>query len=335
MILFKHKNSLAAAALVLTAVSLAACVQPPVKEGQPARPETATDQPDQPETTGPAAAAEQPPAAGVPGETLTAPLLYDVLLAEIAGQRGMLNVSGTSYLEAARQSEDPRIAERAFKISLYAKQPQLALESARRWVELAPDNMEARQSLGALALRTGESPEALEQFDSVVKYERAAGEEDPYQSVLVLLAREPDKERSTQIMEQLVARNPTDPMAHFAYARLAVHMEDWPLAEREVAQALKLRPDWTQALILNAQINLKQGKSDLARRQLETALQRKPADADLRMAYARLLVDLEDFDAARTEYRKLLKLEPDNGQVVYSLALLSLEAGQLDDARKM
>jgi tetratricopeptide (TPR) repeat protein len=31
----------------------------------------------------------------------------------------------------------------------------------------------------------------------------------------------------------------------------------------------------------------------------------------------------------------LLKIQPDNGQVVYSLALLSLEAGELDEARKL
>ena len=265
-------------------------------------------------------------------EQLTAPLLYGMLLGEIAGQRGKLDVSGASYLEAARQSNDPRIAERALKISVYAKKQQLALQAARRWVELAPENLEARQSLAVLALRTDNQQEALEQFEYLLQQSQDGGS-DPYQSLLALLAREPEQDRALKVMKQLVALRPQDPGAHFAYARLAVHAKNQPLAKQEVERSLQLRPDWTPALILQAQIHLDQGQGELARQQLQAALKRKPKDADLRLAYARLLVDLDDFDAARAEYRTLLKQQPDDGQVVYSLALLALEANQLEEAQ--
>jgi len=328
MIGFKYKNThLRIAVLVLTSLWLAACVQAPVREKVPA-PEQA---PASPETAGTAPVAET---AKPPEEALTAPLLYDVLLAEIAGQRGRLDVSGASYLEAARHSNDPRIAERALKISVYAKRPQLALEAARRWVKLAPDDLEARQSLAVLALRIQHQEEALQQFEYLLQHSHGSNA-DPYQSLLSLLGREPDKPRALEIMKQLVALRPENADAHFAYARLAVHAQDWPLAEAEVTKALLLRPDWTQAFILQAQVNLKQGQGEIARQQLESALQRSPKDADLRLAYARLLVDLDDYDAARREYKVLLKAQPDNGQVVYSLALLSLEAGHLKDAQSL
>jgi tetratricopeptide (TPR) repeat protein len=314
--------------LALGSFWLTGCVQLPARQPTP---EAAKPAPAPAPATPPAAPASAPqPAAG---ETLTAPLLYDVLLGEIAGQRGMLDISGTSYLEAARQSDDPRIAERALKISLYAKQPTLALEAARRWVTLAPDSVEARQSLAVLALRTRNQDEALQQFEYLLEHYQ--GEDDPYQSMLALLAREPDTERSLQVMSELVAMRPEDPDAHFAYARLAVHAQDWNLAQQEVGRALAIKPDWTQALILQAQVNLKQDHGDIARRDLEAALKQHPDDIDLRLAYARLLVDLDDFAGARDQYRKLLKIQPDNGQVVYSLALLSLEAGELDEARKL
>lgn len=313
--------------LVLGGIWLASCGQVPVRQPVPETPALTP----RPETLPAATAA--PPQPAPAAEALTAPLLYDVLLGEIAGQRGMLDVSGASYLEAARFSDDPRIAERALKISIYAKQPGLALEAARRWVTLAPDNEEARQSLAVLALRTGNKEEALQQFEYLLQH---AGEgADPYQSMLALLAREPHTARSLEVMGELVALRPEDADAHFAYARLAVHAQDWALAEQEVLRALTLRPDWTQALILQAQVNLKQGEGDIARRELAAALSKHPDDSDLRLAYARLLVDLDDFDAARAEYRTLLKAEPDNGQVVYSLALLSLEAGKLGESRKL
>lgn len=322
MIGFKCKSvDLRVSLVIFAAMLLTACAKPVVK---PESQEPAAEpQPLPPET------AELPEP-----EQLSAPLLYGVLLGEIAGQRGQLDISGASYLEAARQSNDPRIAERALKISIYAKQPQLALDAARRWVELAPDNIEARQSLAMLALRVDEKQEALAQFEYLLEHGQGQ-DANPYNAMLALLAREPDKQRALVVMERMVALRPDDPEAYFAYARLAVHAENWELAGQLVEQSLKLRPDWTQALILRAQINLRQERGDLARQQVEAALQRNPDDTELRLAYARLLVDLDDFDAARQEYRRLIKLQPDNGQVVYSLALLVLEEGQLDESRKL
>jgi tetratricopeptide (TPR) repeat protein len=312
---------------LLGSLLLAACAQRPVGE----KPLPLEPQPEITDSAAQAPVTAQP--GGVP-EQLTAPILYGVLLGEIAGQRGRLDVSGASYLEVARQSQDPRIAERALKISVYAKQPKLALQAARRWVELAPDNTEARQTLAVLALRTGKQAEALQQFEYLLSNSDADGT-DPYQSMLVLLAREPDAQRSLEVMDRLVALRPGEPQAHFAYARLAVHAENWTLAEEQVSRALSLKPGWTQALILQAQINLKQERAAVARQELEAALQTNPEDTELRMAYARLLVDMNDFDAARGQYQVLMKSQPDNGQIVYSLALLSLEANQLDDARML
>ncbi len=324
---------LRALALSLVSVWLAACQQlsPKPTPSEPAAPAAApaptTAPPDQAQT--PTGAASAAPAADV----LTAPLLYDVLLGEIAGQRGRLDISGASYLDAARRSRDPRIAERALKIAVFAKQPALALEAARRWVVLDPESLEARQSLAVLALRTQHTQEALEQFQYLLTH--ANEDTDPYQALLGLLAREPDSARALEVMKALADLRPDDPEAHFTYSRLAVHAQQWELAQREVARALELRPDWVPALILQAQIDLKQGRKERARSGLEGALQRHPEDTDLRLAYARLLVDLDDFGAARAQYRKLLKAQPENGQVVYSLGLLSLEAGELDEARKL
>ena len=332
MIGFAHKGAglLRGAATVLCGLLLAACSQPVLKGTAP--PPDDAVQPAAPEVE--AEQAESAPAPlQQPEEPLSSTLLYEVLLGEIAGQRGVMDVSAASYLQAALHSSDPRVAERALKIAVFGKQQDLALQAARRWVELAGDNMEARQALAALALRIGNQQEALQQFEYLVEHGRDE-EGGPYHSMLVLLAREPDKQRALAVMEQLAALHADDPDVYFAYARLAVHADDWVLAERQVNEALRLRPDWTEALILQAQIGLKREQGELARERLQAALQRNPDNVELRMAYARLLVDLEQFEAARAEYGTLLKQRPEDGQIVYSLALLALEAGQLDEARK-
>lgn len=327
MIGFKHKNLFSPVfILALAVLILSACSSRVAREGDSGQAAVVPPQAPAQELGKP-----QSVTAGAEHEPLTADLLYDVLLGEIAGQRGELDISGKSYLDAARESNDPRIAERALKITLYGQQSEDALEAARRWVSLAPENLEAHQALAALALRNGEQQEAQDEFEYLLAH-GGQGDADPYKPVLALLAREPDKERALAVMEQLSAQRPDDADACFAHARLAIHADQWASAEQQVNRCLVLRPDWTEALILRAQIQIKQDKGEQARRDLDEALQRNPGDAALRTAYARLLVDLDDYDAARAQYHELMQQQPDNGAVVYALALLSLENGQYDEA---
>ncbi len=324
-----QKASLRRLLIVAISLVMSACAQPYFKREPQQSPPTAPAAPD-------ATLRIEKPAPGDigPVERLSSELLYSVLLGEIAGQRGALEVSGASYLNAAANSQDPRIAERALKIAIFSKQQDVALQAARRWVELAPDSLEAHYALAALALRTGNRDEALEHFDYMLSTAQS-GEADTWQQILSVLAQEPEQGRAQQVMGQLVERRPNDADACYAYARLAVHAESWPLAEQQLDRCLELRPGWTAALILRAQLSHKQERSDEARKQLEAAVQRQPKDVELRVAYARLLVDLEAFAEARKQYRALLRLQPEDTQVIFSLALLALEENQLGEAREM
>ena len=123
--------------------------------------------PGQGETPAPAAGSEavQTPAEPKTTEPLTRQMLFDVLLAEIAGQRGRLDVSVPHYLQAALESRDPRVAERAIQIASYAKNYPAALRAARHWVTLEENNLDARKIVAALALQTGDIDEVVDQLD--------------------------------------------------------------------------------------------------------------------------------------------------------------------------
>ncbi len=81
--------------------------------------------------------------------------MYDVLLGELAGQRGKLPESVQSYLQAAQLSNDPRVAQRAMQVALFAHDDNNALLAAERWRTLQPDSLEPRQALSMLYLRSG------------------------------------------------------------------------------------------------------------------------------------------------------------------------------------
>src|SRR3989344_5441222 len=71
----------------------------------------------------------------LPRVALEPEILYDLLLGEIAGQRGQIGVGAPTLGKVAPQTRDPRIAERATLASLYAKRYDEALQAGRPWVE--------------------------------------------------------------------------------------------------------------------------------------------------------------------------------------------------------
>lgn len=277
----------------------------------------------------PAVAVAEPAAS--PSTALTAPVLYDVLLGEIAGQRGTLEVALPHLLRAAQEAQDPRIAERALRVAVYAKQQGIALLAARRWVELDSANLEARQALAALALREGQPEEALEQLDYLLAH-AGARDAQGYEQLSALLAREPDEVAALSIMGQLADRHPDNAHAQLAHARLAAHNSDWPLAMAAVERALALDARLAPALVLRAQVLMQQDQPEAALAGMAQAVSDQPKDLPLRLAYARLLVETGRIDASREQFRILARQEPDNSEVLYSLALLALEAEQYKDA---
>ncbi len=283
---------------------------------------------------------ERPPAAGVevaqntalPQQTLTDDMMFDILLAEIAGQRGEMNVSVPHYLQAALLAQDPRVAERAVQIASYAKEYQAAERAARRWVELDPDSVEARKALIALALHNGDRQEVITQLDYLL-----AISDDPeagYSLATTILAHEADKGAALDAMEKLVAHNPENPYAWMALSRIAVAAEQMDKALQAVNKALAVSPDSDSAILLKAQILVRMDQKEKASRLLAEAVARHPENANLHFAYGRMLLDAEDLEGSREQFATVVKLEPNNPDGLYSLALLELETGQYKAGEK-
>ena len=282
---------------------------------------------------------DRPPAAGVevaqntrPQQTLTDDLMFDILLAEIAGQRGEMGTSVPHYLQAALIAQDPRVAERAVQIASYAKQYQAAERAARRWVELAPDSVEARKALIALALHNGDRDEVIAQLDYLLTIS-----DDPeagYSLATTILAHEDDKDVALDAMQKLVAHNPDSPYAWMALSRVAVAAEQLDKALQAVNKALTASPDLAAAILLKAQILVRMERRDEARRLLADAVARHPESTNLHFAYGRMLLDAEDLEGSRAQFAKVVKLEPNNPDGLYSLALLELETGQYKAGEK-
>jgi tetratricopeptide (TPR) repeat protein len=266
-----------------------------------------------------------------PEVELTPELLYQLLVAEFSGQQGALRLSASTYLEAAHRTRDYRLARRATRIAVYARERGIALDAVRLWVELDPDNNEAHKSAAALLLSAGESEQARPHLEKLLQGERQDSNHG-YLLVATLLAGDPDKERALATMAELVAAQPDNPHALYAHAHLANQLGENEKADAVLQKLLAIDPDHGQGLILRARVRHALGDTEGSLENIQRALALSPDNHQLRLTYARMLVDAHRLREAREQFTILNEATPDDADVVYALGLLAMEAGDLDAA---
>ena len=77
--------------------------------------------------------------ASAPNQNLSKELLYDLLLAELASQRGDYELAFEKYYTSANITRDSRLAKKATRVSLFAKNELQTFKSVKLWSELEPE----------------------------------------------------------------------------------------------------------------------------------------------------------------------------------------------------
>ena len=270
-----------------------------------------------------------------PVAALSPEVLYLLLSAEIAGQRGDFVVALDHYLEAARRTRDVRVAERAVQIALFLKDTGKALEALDIWVALDPSSASARKVAILLYLQAGKHEQALDQIKALLAMAR---QENDFESTLFDIAGLLEKDASgdaLSIMSELARVYPDKAEVRYAYAGLALNQKQLMLALKEVRKALALRPDWRRALLLEAEITVQMGDEPAAHAIFRDALQKAPDDTRLRMVYARYLVKLGDYTAAESQFARIVADQPGDHDALFALALVRLQLKQKSSARKI
>ena len=266
---------------------------------------------------------------------LTEDLLFKLLMAEFAGHRGLLDVSVENYLDLARSTMDHRIVERAARIAVYARNEAAALAAAQLWVELDPRNPDPHQLLAVMKLRNGELEEAATHLQDIFAYSQGEADEKLWM-IANLLGSEKDKEAVLDVMEKLVASQDNSPNALYAFAHVAAKLEDLQRSRELLEETLALAPDNDNAALSYVSILQRMGREQEALAWLEKELaRREEGDFNLRMAYARLLMEFRLYEKAIGQFETLLGREPENADVLYALGLLYLQNNRLDDSEAL
>lgn len=293
-------------------------------------PTPATGKPEEQAITVAEPSSEDDVNAPLPNVELTPSLLYRLLIAEIAGQEGELNLSAEQYLASAEETRDPRLAKRATRIAMYANDARMALRAALLWSQLAPEDREADQALAAIYISAGEMVRARPHLQRIIETPADHG----FLTAANLLSRAPSHEQALALMDELVQPHSKEPEALYASASLAAQLDKPALALDRVEQLLKLDPHHLQGLIMKSRLLYASDRKEEAIATLRQAVKEAPDNVQLRTVYARMLVDERHLDEARDEFRVIDRQTHDDPDVIYALGLLALQAEDLKDGEK-
>lgn len=276
-------------------------------------------------------AAPATPAVVLPKVELTSELVYRITKAELEFKQGNWQGPYITMLALAQQTRDPRLAQRATEMAMAAKQGAEALSAIRLWRGLAPDSDEAIQLQLGFLVNYPDLREAEQVFALRLKQLPQKSRPLAMFQMQQLLLHLKDKGATFALLERVLA--PYDEMleSHLILAQSAFALNDAPRAYAEAERALAIKADSELAVLTKAQVS---GSLDKALAVLSDFLARHPHAQEVRAAYARILIDAKQVDAAREQFLTLLKDQPDNLATLYSLGAMAMQSNDLVHAEK-
>lgn len=274
----------------------------------------------------------QPVAGDAARDGLSEQVLYQFLLAEIAGQRGQIKLATDAHLDLARRTRDVRLARRATEIALHANMREQARQAAGLWLELEPESIKALQSWISLLAAEGRLAEVRPYLKRYL--DARVGQTGPALLQLqALFARHPDKMAVLDLFTELAAEHAGAAEAQFALAQAAWNAERADRTEQALDQALRLRPGWETAALFKGQV-LERQDAARAAEFWRDFLAQHPDARELRLAYAKLLARSGRHVEARGEFERLLKVAADNPEMHLAVGLLAMQGGDTEAAER-
>jgi tetratricopeptide (TPR) repeat protein len=261
-------------------------------------------------------------------------VLFMLMTAELAGQRGQYDIAIEGYTEAAKRTHDPKLAERAAMIAMYIKDGYKTNETVALWLSLDSKNLTARKIAALSALKMGDKQGAAEHFNSMLAID-VVGFEAALQELAGALQKDGKVGLIYDALEALANQHPGQAEIYFMQSLLAMQMNDKGLAERKVQQALNVRSGWDKALLFQAQIAVFSGDLAKAKSLLKEAIGKYPSNVKISKMLAQVLIKDHDYEAALDVYQGLIANDPKDWESQFAQGLIYYQLDKDEQAESL
>ena len=257
--------------------------------------------------------------------------LYDLLVAEFAGKRNRADVALGKYLKQAHKSRDPAVTARATRIARYLGAHQAALDSAMLWMEIEPDNLEAKEVAATELIRFGQMDRAINLLEELL----AANAQVNFEFLLRGL-QGADADRRAHVLNRLnklIETHPDNAQLWFTKGAIEQIEKRWESALHSFSKALEVNPGYTNAILAKSKQLMSLGRDQEALAFTRKATRDYPKNKRIGITYARMLISAQKLTEAQGEFGRLAALYPNDPDLILSLALISWENNLTDTAK--
>jgi len=261
-------------------------------------------------------------------------VLTRVIIAEMAGQRGYNQKALEDYLALARETNDINIIRRASRIASFMRDVPAAIETSNLWLAKEPESQEALRTLAFQMATLGRYREAMTHMRKLL----ALGYNIDFRLITNRTAVDNDAELFLDALiadlQELKTLYPENQSVKLGLAHLHHQNSQAEKAYIEVSTLTNALNDNPEVVLLEVELLEILERPEQARERLQEALKNNSNHKELRFQYARKLIDDQRYSDARDQFAIIVEQYPDDYDMLYSLALLSMEINLFSEARQ-
>jgi predicted CXXCH cytochrome family protein len=215
----------------------------------------------------------------------------------------------------------------------YLRQRMLpqAQQALKRALEINPDQAEAQNLLGLVAVQKNDPAEAEAQFRKALRSQPDLAEaHNNLGNVLAGAHRYPEAEYHFQ---RAIAINPMYAEAHHSYGLVLALMQSYDRATVELGEAARLDPDDAQIHDDLGDVLMARVQGEAAAEQYREVIRLKPGLADAHCNLGNLLGAEKRFEEAAKELQACTLLDPSHLEANLGLGLILMGEGKIAEAR--
>ena len=266
---------------------------------------------------------------------LNAALFYEILVGEMAVGIGDPASGQALMLNAARQSNSAQLYRRATDMALQARAGNQALEAAQAWLQAFPESRNANRYVLQILVALNRIRDTLPHLRQEVETTPAPSKPVTFLTITQLYSRVSDKTLAAQVIEQALASQLKDAAAGPAAWATIGHMHlaagDPGAALHAVEQAEALSAGNGPAALLALEL-LESGRP--AAEPIVARYVEKHRGADMRQAYARILLAQDRLEPAEAQLTAITREHPDYADAWLTLARLQAQTRRWPDAEQ-
>jgi len=231
-------------------------------------------------------------------------IVQELLIAEIAADRGLYEQALNAYFNAAKITLDPEIASLATEYAIELKDLAKAQESVKIWAQNDPKDLRA-QLIALTILINNDQNIAKLALENIVQH----NPQDLEEGILNILSKTSmdNREQLTDLILD-IAKKSSNPILLTTAASVCAHQAQIEQAEKFIQQALKTDISYTNAIQLQAKIiGHKTQNNQKALDYLSNQVHKLPENSELRLFYTAALTENEQHQQAHKQLEILAK----------------------------